>query len=154
MSRGDAAGQGRWPGRGHLDRCIAQGEEDGWLRTISWAPQRALLAHPAVNAFVSHCGSNSVAESLQAGKPIVCLPFFHDQYFIADALVEQGAGIRLKKRPVIEVEAVRKVVEKVTGSESASFRDAAKRLQGVIEKEDGMGRVLGIMQKRMEEATN
>lgn len=137
-----------------LDRCIAQGEEDGWLRTISWAPQRALLAHPAVNAFVSHCGSNSVAESLQAGKPIVCLPFFHDQYFLADALVEQGAGIRLKKRPVIEVEAVRKAVEKVTGSESASFRDAAKRLQGVIEKEDGMGRVLGIMQKRMEEATN
>nr|CAD1825521.1 unnamed protein product [Ananas comosus var. bracteatus] len=50
------------------------GERDGLV--VSWAPQKAVLGHTAVGAFVSHCGWNSVIESVAAGVPMVCRPFF------------------------------------------------------------------------------
>ncbi|GLJ11847.1 hypothetical protein SUGI_0178450 [Cryptomeria japonica] len=45
----------------------------------SWAPQVAILSHPAVGAFVSHCGWNSVLEAIWFGVPIVAWPLYAEQ---------------------------------------------------------------------------
>ncbi|GLJ11850.1 hypothetical protein SUGI_0178480 [Cryptomeria japonica] len=45
----------------------------------SWAPQVAILSHPAVGAFVSHCGWNSVLEAISFGVPIVAWPLYSEQ---------------------------------------------------------------------------
>ncbi|CAA7036708.1 unnamed protein product [Microthlaspi erraticum] len=46
---------------------------------VKWAPQKEVLAHPAVGAFWSHCGWNSTLESLGEGVPMICRPFSTDQ---------------------------------------------------------------------------
>ena len=40
-------------------------------RVVPWAPQLEALNHPSVGAFLSHCGWNSILESITAGVPIL-----------------------------------------------------------------------------------
>ncbi|XP_010276696.2 PREDICTED: anthocyanidin 3-O-glucosyltransferase 7-like [Nelumbo nucifera] len=46
---------------------------------VPWAPQKLILEHPAVGVFVSHCGWNSVTESIAGGVPMVYRPLYGDQ---------------------------------------------------------------------------
>ncbi|XP_050291191.1 linamarin synthase 2-like isoform X5 [Quercus robur] len=45
----------------------------------SWCPQDKVLAHPSIGVFLTHCGWNSTLESVSAGMPIICWPFFAEQ---------------------------------------------------------------------------
>ncbi|XP_058007063.1 anthocyanidin 3-O-glucosyltransferase 1-like [Hevea brasiliensis] len=76
---------------GFLDRTTGIG------KVIGWAPQVAVLGHPAVGGFVSHCGWNSILESIWFGVPIATWPLFAEQQFNAfEMVVELGLAVEIK----------------------------------------------------------
>ncbi|KAL6645171.1 hypothetical protein ACP70R_016779 [Stipagrostis hirtigluma subsp. patula] len=60
-----------------------------------WSPQVSVLAHASTGAFLSHCGWNSVLESLWHGVPVVCWPLMSDQLFDSRMLEELGVGVEV-----------------------------------------------------------
>lgn len=71
---------------------------------VEWCHQESVLAHPAVAAFLTHCGWNSSLEALAAGVPIVALPNFGDQKTNAKFLVDvYGVGVRIRELTAAEI---------------------------------------------------
>ncbi|KAI3978334.1 hypothetical protein MKX01_013132 [Papaver californicum] len=54
-----------------------------------WAPQVLILKHKAIGSFLTHCGWNSVLESIGAGVPMLAWPMGADQFMNATLLVDQ-----------------------------------------------------------------
>ncbi|XP_055811232.1 UDP-glycosyltransferase 92A1-like [Solanum dulcamara] len=84
----------------------------------SWAPQLQILSHSSTGAFLTHCGWNSVLESLSQGVPIISWPLAAEQAFNSKMLMEEmGVCVELTKgfSSDIEKEVVKKVVEIVLG---------------------------------------
>lgn len=73
--------------------------DEAWERRVTgrgvvvrgWAPQLAVLAHPSVGAFLTHCGWNSVLEAASAGVPVLTWPLVFEQ-FINERLVTEVAA--------------------------------------------------------------
>nr|BAF49298.1 UDP-glucose:flavonoid 3-O-glucosyltransferase [Clitoria ternatea] len=59
--------------KGFVERTSTRG------KVVSWVPQSHVLSHGSVGVFVTHCGANSVMESVSNGVPMICRPFFGDQ---------------------------------------------------------------------------
>lgn len=60
-----------------------------------WAPQAKILGHSSVGGFVSHCGWNSLMESMEFGVPIIAMPMQFDQPLNAKLVVELGVGVEV-----------------------------------------------------------
>lgn len=52
---------------------------DSNVKLVKWAPQNDILGHSAVEAFVTHAGSNSLYEAAYHGKPVVSVPIMNEQ---------------------------------------------------------------------------
>lgn len=66
-------------------------------KVIGWAPQAAVLSHAAVGGFVSHCGWNSVLESLWYGVPMAAWPIYAEQQVNAFQVVaEIGVAVEVR----------------------------------------------------------
>jgi hypothetical protein len=62
--------------------------KDRGLVYSSWAPQPQILAHPAVKGFLTHCGWNSIMESIARGVPMIGWPNYADQMMNCKLCVE------------------------------------------------------------------
>ncbi|XP_031278168.1 anthocyanidin 3-O-glucosyltransferase 2-like [Pistacia vera] len=83
---------------GFLDRTAKIG------KVIGWAPQVSILAHEAIGGFVSHCGWNSVLESVWFGVPIATWPMYIDQQFNAfEMVIQLGLAVEIKMDYIKEI---------------------------------------------------
>ena len=65
------------------------------ISVFSQVDQIAVLQQ--ADAFISHCGMNSVSESLYFGVPLIMLPQTAEQKGVAERVYQLGAGIKLHK---------------------------------------------------------
>ena len=86
----------------------------------SWAPQGDVLAHHAVGCFVTHCGWNSVLESIMAGMPMAAWPLYAEQRMNAVFLekeMELAVPMKGYDKEVVEAKEVAKKVKWMMDSE-------------------------------------
>ncbi|KAM0069458.1 putative flavonol 3-O-glucosyltransferase [Helianthus debilis subsp. tardiflorus] len=66
-------------------------------KVIGWSPQAAVLGHEAIGGFVSHCGWNSLFESLWFGVPTATWPMYAEQHMNAfEMVVELGLAVEIE----------------------------------------------------------
>ncbi|ESR41902.1 UDP-glycosyltransferase 72B1 [Citrus sinensis] len=69
--------------KGFLDRTKGVG-----LVVPSWSPQVQVLRHGSTGGFLSHCGWNSILESIVHGVPIIAWPLYSEQKMNAVLLTD------------------------------------------------------------------
>jgi len=95
------------------------GELPGNVRAYPSVDQLDVLSRADV--FLTHCGMNSVSESLYMAVPMVLYPQTNEERAVARRAEEIGAGMRLRKDTAAGIaDAVRKVLQNPAYAEAAA----------------------------------
>ncbi|KAG2666568.1 hypothetical protein I3760_15G069300 [Carya illinoinensis] len=107
----------------------------------SLAPQVMVLRHSSTGAFLSHCGWNSILESITHGVPMIAWPLYAEQRMNATILVEEvGVAVKMAaggglEKGVIKKEDIGRVIRMVMeGNEGKVMRHRARELKDGAEK--------------------
>jgi len=113
------------------------------VRVESFVSQPAVLSHPNVVVFVSHCGMNGINESLYYGKPILALPFFGDQHYNAARLVDLGVALKLSKRNFSRIDVSDKINQLL---HDQCYEERALHMSRMLKQTDGLNQAAQIVE--------
>ncbi|KAJ8430627.1 hypothetical protein Cgig2_008307 [Carnegiea gigantea] len=111
-----------------------------------WIGQREVLEHESVQGFLSHCGCNSVIESICAGVPILAWPMMAEQHLNARMVTEEiKVGLRVETcngsaRGFVKREGLAKMVKELMRGEMGEVvRPRVKELSEAAKKATEQG---------------
>ncbi|PIM99761.1 UDP-glucuronosyl and UDP-glucosyl transferase [Handroanthus impetiginosus] len=106
---------------------------------VSWCEQDKVLTHNAVGAFLTHCGWNSMMESICAGVPVICWPFFADQQTNCHySCTKWGIGMEIN-HDVKRDEVAELVKEMMEGEKGKKMRVKAREWKKIAEEATDVG---------------
>ncbi|XP_024540677.1 UDP-glycosyltransferase 84B1 [Selaginella moellendorffii] len=117
----------------------------------AWSPQLKVLSHAAVGCFVTHCGWNSIQESIASGVPMVGWPWAAEQnlncklmaedwklglrfHQVTDTDIDTTAAVNAAKRGgVIKSVQIQKIIREIMEDHevAAELRAKAKQMKDV-----------------------
>ncbi|XP_061362137.1 soyasapogenol B glucuronide galactosyltransferase-like [Gastrolobium bilobum] len=114
----------------------------------NWAPQLLILDHPSIGGIVTHCGWNSILESMSAGLPMITWPMFAEQFYNEKLLVDVlkiGVPVGSKENkflfsigedPMVRREEITEAVVRFMGreEENEEMRKRARKLGDAAKK--------------------
>ncbi|KAG2578374.1 hypothetical protein PVAP13_6NG171100 [Panicum virgatum] len=111
---------------------------DRGMVVMGWAPQTDILQHPALGAFVTQCGWNSILETIAVGVPVLTWPMVYEQFIterfvthvlqIGERLWPEGAGRRSTRSAEHEVIPAKEIAQSVAKfMEHGGAAEAARR---------------------------
>lgn len=114
---------------------------------VQWCNQITLLSDPAVGGFLTHCGWNSVLESIWCGVPMICYPLDYDQLTNRKLLVDDwkiGINFCAGESVVDRKEVAENIKKFMRGAVSENLRQevtkVTAKLQNAVES-DGSSEV-------------
>ncbi|KAA8520934.1 hypothetical protein F0562_011607 [Nyssa sinensis] len=114
--------------KGFLERTKGLG-----LVVPSWAPQIQVLSHGSTGGFLTHCGWNSILESIVHGVPLIAWPLYAEQKMNAVLLTDDlKVALRIKgnENGVVEGEAIANYVKGLMeGEEGKLIRNRMRDLK-------------------------
>ncbi|KAI3471567.1 hypothetical protein Pfo_028217 [Paulownia fortunei] len=119
--------------RGFLERVGDRGKV-----VEGWAPQTKILGHASIGGFVSHCGWNSVLESMNFGVPIIAVPMHLEQPINARLVEEVGVGVEVvrDKNRRLHREILAAVIKQVVMEDEFVRQRASDMREKLRSKED------------------
>ncbi|KAJ4785473.1 Glycosyltransferase [Rhynchospora pubera] len=126
-----------WLPNGFKDRIK---QKNIGLLVHGWAPQLQVLCHRSTGAFLSHCGWNSILESMCHGIPILAWPVNAEQFFNSMIVVKSGVGIELARGVMESSAPTEEKVEEVINlmmspnAKRMEIRNRAKECRDVMNK--------------------
>ncbi|KAJ7981038.1 Glycosyltransferase [Quillaja saponaria] len=102
---------------------------------ITWCCQIQVSTHPAIGGFLTHCGWNSILESIWCKVPLLCFPLISDQPTNWKLVVDDWkVGINLTDSRVITKEEIsEKIVRLMDGKSGNEYKAAITELRKALE---------------------
>uniref|UniRef100_A0A5B7C052 Glycosyltransferase n=1 Tax=Davidia involucrata TaxID=16924 RepID=A0A5B7C052_DAVIN len=102
---------------------------------IPWCCQIKVLAHQAIGGFLTHCGWNSILESIWCEIPLLCFPLLTDQFTNRRLVVDDWmVGINLSDKKRITREEVSKNINRLmSGKSGDEFKKKTKEVKKKLE---------------------
>ncbi|KAE9605726.1 hypothetical protein Lal_00025364 [Lupinus albus] len=119
--------------KGFVERTKGRG-----FMVSSWAPQAQVLSHGSIGGFLTHCGWNSILESVVNGVPLVAWPLYAEQKMNA-VLVSEDVKVALRPKVgengLVGREEIASVVKRLMeGEEGKKLCHQMKELKDVAVK--------------------
>ncbi|OVA00785.1 UDP-glucuronosyl/UDP-glucosyltransferase [Macleaya cordata] len=122
-------------------------------KIVNWAPQQKVLAHPSIACFVTHCGWNSIMDTLGFGVPFLCWPYFADQFhnktYICN-IWKIGLNLDRGGNGIISRDEIKSKVEELIGDEGIRTRieeiKTMKKLHALVIPFPAQGHVIPLME--------
>ncbi|XP_049380749.1 UDP-glycosyltransferase 86A1-like [Solanum stenotomum] len=101
---------------------------------VPWCSQLAVLSHPAVGVFLTHCGWNSILESIWCKVPMVCFPILTDQLTNRKLVVDDWRiGVNLCTGRLIRKEVAAENIGRIM-SKSDELRKNIEKTKMILQK--------------------
>ncbi|CAM8882398.1 unnamed protein product [Rhodiola kirilowii] len=133
-------------GSNYLPTGFLSSTKEVGLIVPMWAPQAEILRHNAIGGFLTHCGWNSIIESVVNGVPMVAWPLYAEQGLNATMLTED---LKIAVKPealtgeedLVRREEIEKAIKKIMADKgSYVIRERVMKLKNDAAKAGASGK--------------